>query len=185
MLTILTSLREQGLLETFLPWDFDALFVSTTVLVLIRFFDSASLPPSVDCLDKAFALFDYMIAFGNDIAAHRVRELKALEDMLEGCGAASVQREISRGDGEAAMSRASTHLDPQLLQRLGQTEDIRAAEVEADANHGIRFDHAPTDGGTPFALDLSAEQILAMADGMDIEDTEWMNLVLCEPGFCM
>lgn len=141
MIGILSSLQEQGLLETFLPWDFDALFVSTTVLLLIQFIDNTMLAPESSLLSEAFALFEYIARCGNDVAAHRIRELRELRNMLDVVTATSGQQPCRQD----------------------------AVHVTAD-----RCDPC---------IDLTAEQILTMADGLEIEETDWMSLLMFEPGY--
>jgi proline utilization trans-activator len=141
MIGALSSLQEQGLLESFLPWDFDALFVSTTVLILIRFIDSRMLATESSLLSDAFALFEYMARCGNDVAAHRNRELRGLRDMLEVITATSGQQ-----SGRQGIVSVSTNSSAQCI-------------------------------------DLTAEQILTMTDDMEIEETDWMSLLMFEPSY--
>jgi hypothetical protein len=141
MLSILLKLREQGLLESFLPWDFDALFVSTTVLILIQFIDGTMLTSDSTYLGDAFSMFECMAECGNDIAAHRIRELRGLQTMFEVIIATSSRRP-------------------------GQQQAVNVS----------------TDSSDP-CIDLTAEQILTMADDMSIEETDWMSLLVFEPGY--
>ncbi|KAF3037290.1 hypothetical protein E8E11_004265 [Didymella keratinophila] len=141
MISILSSLQEQGLLETFLPWDFDALFVSTTVFILIEFIDSTMLTSDSTHLGDAFKMFEYMAGCGNNIAAHRIRELRGLRTMLEAITAISSQQP-------------------------GRQEAVNVSTDSSDQ-----------------CIDLTAEQILTMADDIEIEETDWMSLLMFEPGY--
>jgi len=141
MISILSSLQEQGLLENFLPWDFDALFVSTFVLILIQFIDSTIRTPDSTHLGDAFKMFEYMAGCGNDIAAHRVRELRGLRTMLQVITATSSQQP-------------------------GRQETVNVSTDSSDQ-----------------CIDLTAEQILTMADDIEIEETDWMSLLMFEPGY--
>lgn len=185
MLNIVLSLQDQGLLEAFLPWDFDALFVSTTVLILVRFINGALLSDGTECLKKAFEVFEYMIVCGNDVARHRVKELRTLEEMLVRCKDAEVARASARATAGRQLGVCRTE-GSGIDQHHDCTEPQVFAQVADPNGDGNGFESSfgiPMDGSSGFELDLPAEQILAMADGMDIEDTEWMTLVMCEPGF--
>lgn len=132
MISILSSLQDQGLLEAFLPWDFDALFVSTTVLISIRFINGALLSDKTQCLEKAFEEFEYMIACGNDVSRHRVRELRTLEGMLVGCKDAEVARASARATAGRQLGICRTE-GGRMDQRHGRTEPQIFAQF-ADPN---------------------------------------------------
>lgn len=70
------------------------------------------------------------------------------------------------------------------LQKSSRVTSVVTAEIGTDTD-SAGFCSDPTDVRTPFGLNLSAAQILALADGMKIEDTDWMNLIISEPGFSL
>ncbi|GIC86025.1 putative C6 transcription factor [Aspergillus udagawae] len=81
-LKILTALRDQNLLETFLPFDLENLFSSFFILSLI----SAVLPGSIpdhSYRDMGFSLLDEMIARGNRVAQLRRSEIELLEELVQ------------------------------------------------------------------------------------------------------
>ncbi|GAB1194887.1 hypothetical protein APSETT444_004138 [Aspergillus pseudonomiae] len=81
-LRILTALRDQSLLETFLPFDLENLFSSFFILSLI----SAILPdiiPDPSYRDMGFSLLDDMIARGNRVAQLRKSEIVQLEELVQ------------------------------------------------------------------------------------------------------
>ncbi|EAW16782.1 putative C6 transcription factor [Aspergillus fischeri NRRL 181] len=81
-LKILTALRDQNLLESFLPFDLENLFSSFFILSLI----SAVLPgtlPDQSFRDMAFSLLDEMIARGNRVAQLRRSEIELLEELVQ------------------------------------------------------------------------------------------------------
>lgn len=174
MLSILSRLHEQGLLETFLPWDFDALFVSTTVLILIQFIDGKTNSSEADRLDDAFKLVEHMASCGNDVAAHRMHELHVLGNMLRVAmpvsGPQSDRQKLSHPAGD------SRHMD-----LISEHRDCSAAALNGTraemGNGGIAAANAPMDGSGQ-GTDLTAEHILAMTDGMEIEENDWMSLLM-------
>lgn len=178
MSSILSSLQEQGLLDTFLPWDFDALFVSTTVLILIRGIDGTLLAQAANHSDSAFVLFEYMAVCGNDVAAHRIRELRALEAMLGAVSATSAPP-VVRHDAVVYVENSSQQgCAISSDEHVGPTADGVRVGFHSS---GVASLTIPTDS-SGLGLDLTAEQILAMADGMDIEETDWMSLLTSELG---
>ncbi|RHZ70181.1 hypothetical protein CDV55_105702 [Aspergillus turcosus] len=81
-LKILTALRDQNLLESFLPFDLENLFSSFFILSLI----SAVLPgtlPDHSYRDVGFSLLDEMIARGNRVAQLRRSEIELLEELVQ------------------------------------------------------------------------------------------------------
>ncbi|KAF4916364.1 putative transcriptional regulatory protein [Colletotrichum viniferum] len=83
MIAILDCLQSQGLLETFLPFDLEAIFVSTGSLLLGPAIDPQAFEGVVPSLEKAYAVFDEMIAAGNAVANFQKAELQQLEIMLQ------------------------------------------------------------------------------------------------------
>ncbi|KKK24020.1 hypothetical protein AOCH_002780 [Aspergillus ochraceoroseus] len=81
-LKILSALRDQNLLETFLPFDLENLFSSSFILTLI----SAIIPdilPDTNYRDLGFSLLDEMISRGNRVAHLRKSEIELLEELVQ------------------------------------------------------------------------------------------------------
>ncbi|PWY86744.1 C6 transcription factor [Aspergillus heteromorphus CBS 117.55] len=81
-LKILTALRDQRLLETFLPFDLETLFSSGFILSLV----SAILPdtvPDPSHRDTSYSLLNAMIDRGNRVAQLRKSEIELLEDLIQ------------------------------------------------------------------------------------------------------
>ncbi|KAG2411516.1 hypothetical protein HFD88_009072 [Aspergillus terreus] len=83
MLSILSSLQRQSLLDSFLPFDLESTFVSTFVLLVVPAVDSCLLDEADNWLRKCYMVLDEMISRGNRIAAYRKSELDQLSRMLE------------------------------------------------------------------------------------------------------
>lgn len=156
--------------ETFLPWDLDSLFVSTMVLILIRFVDASLLHNQSPWLDKAYSFLDTMVASGNRIAAFRVIELRKLDEML--------------GDylqNQQRPSTASTMHDSGIGTQHSNLEMSFPEGYHSTAGLMPPDDNMPppytglSDEGSGFGDDLTAEQILAVAESMDIEGTDWLS----------
>ncbi|KAL6705524.1 hypothetical protein ACN47E_006641 [Coniothyrium glycines] len=168
VLSILESLQDQGLLETFLPWDLDALFVSTLVLILTRFVDFSLMNSDVSSLDNAYALLDSMAANGNRIAAFRATELRKLDEMLEDHTKNRQQQPYTTSPYlSLPLSNVQQPLDfPDGYQ---STASLLNADDIPPPYAGL------SDESSGSGDDLTAEQILAVAESMDIEGTEWLS----------
>jgi hypothetical protein len=156
------------IIETFLPWDLDALFVSTMVLILTRFVDFSLMDNQTGHQDKAFGFMKTMVSSGNRIAAFRNVELRKLEEMLaeylENRGRPSTASPNTIGAVPGMQRPLSFPEGYQSTAGLLNSEDMMPPPYT-----GI------SDEGSGFGDDLTAEQILAVAESMDIEGTDWVS----------
>ncbi|KAJ4302915.1 hypothetical protein N0V90_001806 [Kalmusia sp. IMI 367209] len=174
ILNILESLQDQDLLESFLPWDLDSLFVSTMVLVLIRFVDDTLSENSSVWLNKAFGFLDIMAANGNRIAEFRCAELRKVEEMLS----------------EYLASRTPQQFAPLIIQQGAQQPqpppppagfcfppppDNQSPRNIMSSTDAMGMYTAFSDESSGFGDDLTAEQILAVAESMDLGSTDWFS----------
>ncbi|KAJ5249197.1 hypothetical protein N7468_000648 [Penicillium chermesinum] len=171
MINILNSLQPEGLLETFLPFDLDSLFVSTVVLLLGPAIDTRWAYPI--WLEKAYAIFEEMIEHGNRIAKFRRSELQLLDELLSclseqppHCLSAPVS--LPSFPNEVLNPPTSTQLAgsfPPALQSLPQ-------DVLPDPGPPMDDDGSLTG--------LTAAQIMAVAESIESIDTEWMSNAMIE-----
>ncbi|KAF1929423.1 uncharacterized protein M421DRAFT_61128 [Didymella exigua CBS 183.55] len=172
ILEILESLRDQGLLEVFLPWDLDALFVSTMVLILTRFVDSTLLDDRTLWLEKALALMETIVVGGNRIADYRMRELRRLDEMLAEYAAMQERPRLT----EALNDQQITQSDTNTIQiAAGVPESSLSSKPTFTSPEDDPLYSGFSDEGSGFGDDLTAEQILAVAESMDIEGTDWLS----------
>ncbi|UPX16174.1 uncharacterized protein EKO05_0006590 [Ascochyta rabiei] len=172
ILVILESLQDQGLLETFLPWDLDALFVSTMVLIVTRFVDPSLLDDRTLWLDTAFSLMETMIAGGNRIADYRMHELRRLEEMLVEYAAMQERPPTMEAFNQQQLAQLNTNMN-QTGSGI-RDESSSAKQMFASPDGGPLYSGF-SDEGSGFGDDLTAEQILAVAESMDIEGTDWLS----------
>ncbi|KAF3046110.1 hypothetical protein E8E12_011155 [Didymella heteroderae] len=172
ILSILESLQDQGLLETFLPWDLDALFVSTTVLIVTRFVDLTLLDDRSLWLEKAFALMEIMIAGGNRIANHRIRELRRLDEMLAEYAAIQERQPLVEALNQQQFAQLNTNI---IQTAAGVPNGPSIANPIFTSPEGGPLYSSFSDEGSGFGDDLTAEQILAVAESLDIEGTDWLS----------
>ncbi|KAF1972246.1 hypothetical protein BU23DRAFT_508700 [Bimuria novae-zelandiae CBS 107.79] len=170
ILNILESLQDQDLLETFLPWDLDSLFVSTMILVLIRFVDDSLSENSIVWLNKAFAFLDTMTANGNKIADYRCAELRKLEEMLsEYLANRTPLQPLGPMPPQQLMGQRQSPLEGPFMSPNNQPpSNLMNSEAM-----GMYTAFSDESGG--FGEDLTAEQILAVADAMELGGTDWFN----------
>ncbi|KAF5687460.1 transcription activator [Fusarium denticulatum] len=160
ILRILSSLSEQGLLETFLKFDQDAAFSATIALLMAAAIDSSLLPDHTPWAQRAYGLFDEMNSRGNLVANMVAAELKQLEDLLKGFLTSNDSRPV-----------VATH-GPNTP-RQGFMNDI-------DSGTGSVTDYAEPfslasddDFGLGLNYELSAEQLLNIANSLDIDSLTW------------
>lgn len=161
--------------ETFLPWDLDSLFVSTMILVLIRFVDDSLSENSSDWLNKAFTFLDTMTSNGNKIAEFRCAELRKLEEMLSEYSANRTPVVYSplRPIVPNPSLQAAGQSQPPLGSILGPRDTQSPLNMMNPDAAGIFTAFSDESGG--FGEDLTAEQILAVADSMDLGGTDWLS----------
>ncbi|KAJ4051736.1 hypothetical protein NW761_008758 [Fusarium oxysporum] len=82
MINILGCLQSQGLLEAFLPFDLESLFVSSFNLLIAPVLDPRFSEYDATFRHKTHIIFNEMISKGNLIAMFRRSELQQLDDML-------------------------------------------------------------------------------------------------------
>jgi hypothetical protein len=146
----------------------DSLFVSTTALILSRFVDPTLLNDQVSWADKAFAFFDAMISSGNRIAEFRLRELRKLDEMLT---------EYSLHQAQLPPTSGFTPTNPPVQQQTPGPLYMEGDQTTAmmPTQETVHTYGGMSDEGSGYGDDLTADQILAFAESMDIEGTDWLN----------
>ena len=184
IIDILEILHDQGLLgielshfamswtdhdaETFLPWDLDALFVSTMVVILTRFIDPSLMDDQRPYLGKAYSFFNTIMSSGNRIAGFRNVELRKLDEMLA---------EYSENRERPLTSPNTIGLEPNMQRPLSFPPGYQSLAGLPNSQDTVRPPSYTgiSDEGSGFGDDLTAEQILAVAESMDMEGTDWLS----------
>lgn len=138
------------------------------VFILTRFVDFSLMDNQTSYLDKAYSSLEAMIASGNRIAAFRNVELRKLDEMLADYSM-NRQRPTTAspsmvGPGRSIQNPLSFPEGYQSTAGLLNSEDAMPPPYT-----GI------SDEGSGFGDDLTAEQILAVAESMDIGGTDWLS----------
>jgi proline utilization trans-activator len=142
------------------------------VLIVTRFVDSTLLDNRTPWLEKAFELLVATVAGGNRIADHRMRELHRLDEMLAEYAALQERAPLS----DQLSQPHPTHFNTNTAQNSSGVpgNSSNANPIFASPSSGPVYPSF-SDEGSGFGDDLTAEQILAVAESMDIESTDWLS----------
>ncbi|KAJ5180047.1 transcriptional regulator family: Fungal Specific TF [Penicillium capsulatum] len=168
IINILHSLQTEGLLETFLPFDLESVFVSTVILLMGPAIDARWTYPA--WLEKAYAIFEEIMETGNLIAKFRRSELQLLDELL-GCFPQDHPRCLS-----APVSFPNNILN---------ASNVALASSFPPSAHALNHDMlsdagVSIDDECSFTPGLTAAQIMAVADSIESIDTEWMSNTMIE-----
>jgi proline utilization trans-activator len=140
------------------------------VLILTRFVDFSLMDNQTAYLDKAYGFLEAMIASGNRIAAFRNTELRKLDEML-------AEYSVSRQQLPTA-SPSMSGPGPSMQRPMVFPEGYHSTVGLLSKEDVMPPPYAGlSDEGSGFGDDLTAEQILAVAESMDIEGTDWLSFV--------
>ncbi|KAI7765513.1 hypothetical protein LZL87_007264 [Fusarium oxysporum] len=160
ILRILSSLSEQGLLETFLRFDQDAAFTATIALLMAAAIDSSLLPDHTPWTQRAYGLFDEMNSRGNLVANMVAAELKQLEDLLKGFLTSNDSRPVVATQGPNTPRQGFMN---DIDNSTGSVTDYAEPfSLESDDDFGLGLNY-----------ELSAEQLLNIANSLDIDSLTW------------
>lgn len=139
------------------------------VLIVTRFVDPNLLDDRTLWLEKAFELLVAMVAGGNRIADYRMRELHRLDEML-----AEYATSQERPPPDQLSQQQPTQFNTNICQNSpGVPGNSSNANPIFASPNGVYPGFS--DEGSGFGDDLTAEQILAVAESMDIESTDWLS----------
>ncbi|KAJ6044107.1 hypothetical protein N7499_006611 [Penicillium canescens] len=172
IISILHSLQIQGLLETFLPFDLESLFVSTVILLLSPAIDPRLLDSHPSWLEKAYAIFDEMIGDGNQVASFRRSELQRLDETLS-C--------ISRGQSRPLTVPNFFHQTDVLPNPPSPSSTSIPESMPQPLQYNALLRQDPVlDGECDFGTMLTSAEIMAVADSIETFDTEWVSNAMVE-----
>lgn len=140
------------------------------VIILTRFVDASLISNQSSWLEKAYSFLEIMVSSGNRIAAFRVIELRKLDEML-----ADFLLNQHRP------STVSTVQDSGIGTQHSDAEMTFPEGYHSTAGLMPSDDSMPppytglSDEGSGFGDDLTAEQILAVAESVDLEGADWLS----------
>ncbi|KAM0081358.1 hypothetical protein ACKRZS_006487 [Fusarium odoratissimum] len=165
MINILGCLQSQGLLEAFLPFDLESLFVSSFNLLIAPVLDPRFSEYDATFRHKTHIIFNEMVSKGNLIAMFRRSELQQLDDML----------------GRLPREQSDTTPIPIDGQIIGGT----IGEGEGGLND-LNDDNETMDSMLPGMDDLGMDawfttaQMIDMANSIANSDTEFLSHTMME-----
>lgn len=150
---------------------------------MIRFIDASLLPEETRHLDKAFGLFECMISAGNHIAAHRINELRRLDTMLTEYAPKSSHSAALHSSPCSPPNNPSLQQDKAIPHWVTETRSVLAEDHVVMNNGDTDLVNPATSIGSGFGEDLTAEQILTLAESLDVEETDWLSSVMYDQGY--
>lgn len=113
-----------------------------------------------------------MVAGGNRIADYRMHELRRLDEMLTEYAAIQDRPSLMEALNQQQLAQLNTAVNQTTT---GISENPTSAKPIFASPDGGPLYSGFSDEGSGFGDDLTAEQILAVADSMDIEGTDWLS----------
>lgn len=155
IVAVLDRLRDQSLLESFLPFDLEAASAGSMVLLLAPVLDQDLLASSAPWLDRLYAILDEMVAQGQMQASKRKDELQRLQQVFEELPLPLTETPVLQHPAPVDAGFVAQTLDPMIT---GTGPD----------DYGFVDDAI-------WRTDFTAEQLMAIADTLDLDGFEWMT----------
>ncbi|KAI9154892.1 hypothetical protein HJFPF1_07452 [Paramyrothecium foliicola] len=165
IIRILECLQQQELLESFLVFDLEALSISTTNILLAPAITTGSTPNQPLIIQKAFSIFDELVANGNRIAELERSELQQLEGLLS----AALQH-------DRPMPANQIDVQPPSYAEASAM-DILPPPIPPEIIQG-ELDEPLS--GMGFGI-LSTEQIMDLANSINMDHANWMTQAMRSP----
>ncbi len=169
IVAVLERLKEQNLLESFLPFDMEAAFVAGMVLLLAPVVDQAFLGSHSLWLHMAYAILDELISQGHLQASARKTELQQLQHVFSQMTGSTTTTRGRHGDshglqpGSAQQNELS--IDPSTA--------IDLSDTMAPGNN--QFDLGFIDDAFWRTGGYTADHLMNVADTLDLDGIEWMT----------
>ncbi|KAI9150794.1 transcriptional regulatory protein [Paramyrothecium foliicola] len=160
IISILENLHLQGLLETFLSVDLDALYVASIILLVGSVIDKQLMRGRRSWVLKTTSLLEQMETGGSLVATWRKAEIQQLDEIVSKILDNGVK---SPSSSNAADTGPSFH----SLFQPGTFQDFAPMH-----NMGM--------AGFANGEDILADQIMAIANSIQDEDAEWMDRAVLE-----
>ena len=153
IVAVLDRLKEQSLLESFLPFDLEAASAGSMVLLLAPLLDPDLLSNSTPWLDLLYSVLDEMIAQGQVQATKRKAELQRLQQVFD---------HLPLPLTETPEVPAQLPLDPMM------TTQMPIITGDGPDDYGFADDAI-------WRTDFTAEHLMAVAENLDLDGFEWMT----------
>ncbi|GKU20030.1 unnamed protein product [Fusarium langsethiae] len=166
MINILGCLQSQGLLEAFLPFDLESLFVSSFNLLIAPVLDPRFSEHDATFRHKTSIIFSEMVNKGNLIAVFRRSELQQLDDMLSSLSRDHDDTTPIPIDGQIIGGTMPEEVDGSLLDPNDDNETMASLVPPMD----------------DLGMDawFTTAQMIDMANSIANSDTEWVSHTMME-----
>ncbi|CAJ0555221.1 Ff.00g052860.m01.CDS01 [Fusarium sp. VM40] len=150
----------EGMAETFLRFDQDATLTATIALLMASAIDSSLLPDHSPWTQRAYAILDEMGSRGNLVAPMVASELKQLEGLLRGFLLNNEARSlIATQENSTPREVLVEDMEPITEPITGYAEPFN---LDSEDEFGLGLNY-----------ELSAEQLLNIANSLDIDSLTW------------
>lgn len=164
---VLERLKDQNLLESFLPFDMEAAFAAGMVLLLVSIVDQALMGSDFPWLQMVYSILDELISQGHLQASARKLELQQLQNAFS-----------HRPSSTAAREQAGAFFGQQLglrQQHELNTDSSTAVDLNDPAGEGnTQFDFGFIDDAF-WRTGYTADQLMNVANTLDLDGIEWMT----------
>ncbi|KAI1610690.1 hypothetical protein EDD36DRAFT_489966 [Exophiala viscosa] len=178
MLSILSTLQDHGLLESFLPFDLDATFTSSIALLMAARVDPSLSKDRLHWSQRSSEVLDEMISRGNLVAKLIKLELQQLEAILNRLppGAIPQRSTVPRSSGMpgyvAQNERQVQHLGQQPPPSIQPPPNPPPSYVASSQSLPEDFSIEELNWQDGF----TAEQLMDFADSMDMDALDWFSV---------
>lgn len=168
--------------ESFLPFDLEAIFVSAGCLILGPAIDPQTFDNQSFALEKAYGVFDEMIAAGNVVANFQKTELQQLEAMLQQLSQPLPQQQAPKDPTIDMMCHQQQQQQQQQIPDNTSPNDTVISSMATDLSQHESYGSSIPGNMDEMAFDsgLTMTQLLDMANSIEHEDTEWMSQTIVE-----
>ncbi|KAM0548829.1 hypothetical protein ACHAPJ_009685 [Fusarium lateritium] len=152
-------------LESFIPLDLDALFVSTVVLLIARPIEPPLMDGEYTWLAKSFAILEEMIGNGNRIADFRKDEIELLCELIQESSGTGLS--IPSTNGTTFQEKGSIE-NPAVVSTPQHSTETSVSQAFFQNGLAHNETEGPVEGD-----ELTTEYILAMASSLDYGEIGW------------
>ena len=160
--------------ETFLSFDLEALFISTTSILIAPTLHPDLQKHSTSWRQKAYSLFEDMTGSGNLVAKLEQSELRQLDRMLNTLKSTGNLPEGFQASTPLSIDQLheNSHQDRSLETAAGNNINMEQPQSLGPSMYDGSF------SGDLTGLGLSAAQIMSMVDAMEEDQTQWVSEAL-------
>ncbi|PYI10986.1 hypothetical protein BO78DRAFT_457944 [Aspergillus sclerotiicarbonarius CBS 121057] len=164
---ILHGVNSQSLLETFLTFDLESIFISTVVLLMAPAIDPHLVNDHPRWLEKAYGIFRELVEAGNQVAKFRWSELQQLEQTMQS---------ITQPKDKTRLNAHCENPEPAPRSLSPTTSHILAPmEQNSFSDPSLLGNGHSITAECVFGPLLTSAEMTALADSIELYDAEWVS----------